>query len=79
MMNNDQPTKSGGMVFPKVDRSIIAVGSAFEESDEKAYWLTKSPLERLEAVELYRRIAFGYDPFTTRLQRVLESAEFPPR
>jgi hypothetical protein len=67
------------MVFLKVNRSVISVGSVFEESDEKTFWLSKTPLERLEAVELYREIAFGYDPFTTRLQRVLESAEFPLR
>lgn len=65
--------------FPGVDRSIVAVGPAFGDGDERAYWRAKSPLERLEAVELYREIAFGYDPITARLQRVLEIARFPPR
>ena len=78
-MIDKQPTESPTMVFPKVNRSVISVGSVFEESDEKTFWLSKTPLERLEFVELYREIAFGYDPFTTRLQRVLESAEFPLR
>jgi len=78
-MIDKQPAESPTMVFPKVNRSVISVGSVFEESDEKTFWLTKTPLERLEFVELYREIAFGYDPFTTRLQRVLESAEFPLR
>ena len=64
--------------FPKLDRSKISVGSLHEESDEKAYWLSKTPLERLEALELYREIAFGYDPLTTRLQRILEIAGFKP-
>ena len=66
-------------VFPRVDRTTVSVGDVFAESDEKAFWLTKTPLERLEAVEYYRQIAYGYDPLTARLQRVLESAEFPPR
>ena len=63
----------------RVDRSIVLVGSAFGESDEKAFWFSRTPLERLEALEYLREIAFGYDPATTRLQRVLETAEFPPR
>ena len=65
--------------FPRVDRTAVSVGDACAESDEKAFWLAKTPLERLEAVETYRQIAYGYDPLTARLQRVLESAEFPPR
>jgi hypothetical protein len=65
--------------FPAVDRSAVKTGSAFGESDEKAFWLNQTPLDRLEAVELLREIAFGYDPTTARLQRVLETAEFPPR
>jgi len=61
----------------KVDRTVISVGSIFDESDEKTYWLSRTPAERLEALELYRQIAYGYDPNTLRLQRVLEIAEFP--
>jgi hypothetical protein len=41
------------------------------DSDEKNYWLSKSPAERLEAVELMRQMIYGYDPARTRLQRVL--------
>ena len=63
----------------RVDRSVVITGSAFGESDEKAFWLSKTPLERLEALEYLREVAFGYDPATSRLQRVLETAEFPPR
>ncbi|MBN1903125.1 hypothetical protein JW926_17520 [Candidatus Sumerlaeota bacterium] len=62
-----------------VDRSVIKTGSIFEESDEKAFWHAKSPIERIEAIEFLRRIAFGYDPTTARLQRFLEFDEFPGR
>ena len=58
--------------FPEIQRTAFTVASAFEESDEKSYWLSKTPSERLEAVELMRQILYGYDPSTTRLQRVLE-------
>ena len=58
--------------FPGIQRTAFTVASAFEESDEKSYWLSKTPSEHLEAVELMRQILYGYDPSTTRLQRVLE-------
>jgi hypothetical protein len=58
--------------FPKIQRTAFKVSSLFEKSDEKSYWLSKTPYERLEAVELMRRIIYGYDPSTTRLQRILE-------
>lgn len=58
--------------FPKVRRDVFEVASLFDESDEKEYWLSKTPQERLEAVELMRQIIYGYDPSATRLQRVLE-------
>jgi len=63
----------------KVDRSAFSVASVLEPSDEKAYWLSKTPSERLQAAELMRQIVYGYDPSTTRPQRVLEIAQRSPR
>jgi hypothetical protein len=65
------------MDFVRVDRSAFRVDSLYDESDEKAYWKSKSPIERLEALELMRQVIYGYDPATARLQRVLEIADFP--
>jgi hypothetical protein len=62
----------GYIKLPKLDRSAFQVASLYETSDEKAYWLSKTPFERLEAVEQMRQILYGYDPSTTRLQRVIE-------
>ncbi len=78
-MRLDESQKKDSVRFPKVDRSVVRVGRLFEESDEKAYWHERTIAERLEAVELYRVIAYGYDACTARLQRVLEVAKFPPR
>ena len=58
----------------RMDKSILSVTSLFDESDEKEYWLSKTPHERLEAVELMRQINYGYDPTTAGLQRVFEVA-----
>jgi hypothetical protein len=65
------------MDFARVDRTEFRVDSLSDESDEKAYWKSKSPLERLAALELLRQVIYGYDPATARLQRVFEVAEFP--
>lgn len=59
----------------RLDRSVFEVGSLDDEDPDKAYWQSKSPQERMEALELLRQIIYGYDPATTRLQRVLEVAE----
>ena len=59
----------------KIDKSVLSVIALSDESDEKEYWHTKTPQERLAAVELMRQIHYGYDPTTTRLQRVLEVAQ----
>jgi hypothetical protein len=61
--------------FLKMDKTAFSVSEGFDESDEKKYWLSKTPHERLEAVELMRQIIYGYDPSSTRLQRILEIAE----
>lgn len=36
------------------------------------YWHSRTPQERLWALELMRQEAYGYDPCAARLQRVLE-------
>jgi hypothetical protein len=57
-----------------VDRSAIEVVALEQEGDKRAYWWAKTPAERLIALEIMRQIVYGYDPTTTRLQRVLEIA-----
>lgn len=55
----------------KINRKVFSVGSLTEPSDEKAYWLARTPSERLKQVEILRRINYGHRA-TARLQRVLE-------
>jgi len=60
----------------KMDRRVFSVVSLEEQDeDEKRYWRGKSPHERLLAVEEIRQMIYGYDPASTRLQRVLEVAQ----
>lgn len=62
--------------FPRLDRTVFSVVSLEEaDSDEVEFWLSKSPSERLDALETLRQIFYGYDPAATRLQRIFEIAE----
>jgi len=59
--------------LPKLDKTAFSVSTLDQnDEDEQAYWLSKTPYERLDAVETMRQIIYGYDPATTRLQRVFE-------
>jgi len=62
----------------RIDRNAFSIASLSDVSDEKAYWLSKTPYERLKAIELMRRINYGYDAATGRLQSVFEVARLIP-
>ena len=59
----------------KMDKTAFSVSSLKDGATEKEFWLSKTPLERLQALEILRQINYGYDPSTARLQRVLEVVE----
>lgn len=63
----------------RFDRAAYSVASSFEEAEAqtKRYWLAQTPQKRLRALEFMRQLAYGYDPHTARLQRVLAFAELP--
>ena len=56
----------------RMDKNVVVLQAQEEGSDKKAYWASRTPEERLQALEMMRQIAYGYDPTTTRLQRILE-------
>lgn len=57
----------------KIDRTAFSVVNREEARQQDiAFWRTKTPLERLAALESLRQTTYGYDPLTTRLQRVFE-------
>jgi hypothetical protein len=64
----------------RVNRKVLTVMSFAEaELADLEYWRSRTPDERLEALELSRQIAYGYDPTTRGLSRFFEVVEFPPR
>jgi hypothetical protein len=85
MQNNDR-THQAERAQPRpldsvrMDKTVFSVFSSFEEADaaDKEYWRTQSPQARLEALELMRQVAYGYDPLTARIERVLEVVKREP-
>jgi len=59
----------------RIDRTafdVVELGAS-----DKAYWLSRTPEERLNAAEKMRQMVYGYDRATSRLQRVFEIVEIP--
>jgi hypothetical protein len=66
--------KKNLLVQLKLDRSAFSIGSLTDKSDEKAWWFSQTPQERLRQMEILRRINYG-NRAAARLQRVLEITE----
>lgn len=64
----------------KLDRTQFSVCDFREaEKADREFWKSKTPEERLEALEYLRRMTYGEAACTARLQRVLEIVERPER
>ena len=63
----------------RVDRAAWSVVSLDAGDSELEYWLSRTPQDRLKALEQVRQTVYGYALATARLQRVLEIAERPRR
>ncbi len=55
----------------KLNKKAIKV-SFLDENDEKHYWHSKTPIQRLKAVEINRRIIYGYANTSKRFQGFFE-------
>jgi hypothetical protein len=55
----------------RLDKTKLSVSNSFDNSDEKEYWLSRTPQERLAYMERLRRINYGARA-GERLQRILE-------
>ncbi len=60
----------------ELDKKSFSCVSLNENVNDLKYWLSKTPTERIHAVEFLRQLMYNYDPSTERLQRFFETAEF---
>jgi hypothetical protein len=63
----------------RVDRTALAVQSLDDTPDDREYWWSRSPVERLAAIEIMRRVVYGRAASHGGLQRVLEITQREPR
>jgi hypothetical protein len=49
------------------------------EREDRTFWHSKTPAERLAAAEQLRQAAYGYDPASARIQEIIEIAELKRR
>lgn len=56
----------------KIDKSAFSVTSLTDKQYDRDYWMSRTPEERFEAIELMRQINYGYDATSERLQGLLE-------
>jgi hypothetical protein len=58
----------------KLNKEAFTVSEQFDASDERAYWHSRTPQERIEHIQLLRQINYGHSA-SERLQRFFEIAE----
>jgi hypothetical protein len=64
----------------RVDRRAFSVTTFAEaEQADLEYWRSRTPDERLAALELSRQISYGYDSTARGLSRFSEVVDFVPR
>lgn len=69
---------SGNNGIPEIDRTAFSV-TGLNESDEDRYWRSRPPSQRLEAVEVNRRIVrIGVPPIRIAIHTTLSGVEFAP-
>ena len=66
------------MLELQLDKTKLSITTVGDDEEDKAYWQSLTPQERLEALEWLRQSMYGYDPTTDRLQRVFEVIERLP-
>ena len=57
----------------QVDRTVMTV-TDLDQDDEDQFWWSRTPEERLKAIEVNRQAVYGYHNTPPRFQRLLEVA-----
>jgi len=65
--------------LPRLNKNVISITSLNDIEEEKKFWLSKGSKERIEAIELNRRMVYGKNRIASRLQRFLETSELTKR
>ena len=58
--------------FPETDWPVRLLTQEEAEAEDRTYWHSKTPAQRMAAAEQLRQAAFGYDPATARIQAIAQ-------
>jgi hypothetical protein len=61
--------------LPRINKEVLIITALGDDSEEKRFWLSQTPLDRFNAIECSRRMIYGISRTSSRLQRFLEVAE----
>jgi hypothetical protein len=63
----------------RIDKTSFSIHNLEKNQTDLSYWICKSPQDRISAIEMLRRINYGKDISTRRLQRLLKITELIQR
>jgi hypothetical protein len=61
--------------LPRLNKKVLTVCALNDVEEENRYWHGMGAQERLAAIEMQRRMVYGKDRVSSRLQRLLETSE----
>lgn len=61
--------------LPRINKKYLSVAALNDFENENKYWHGMNARERLAAIEIQRRMVYGKDRVSSRLQRLLETSE----
>ncbi|CAB1060282.1 hypothetical protein D1BOALGB6SA_5048 [Olavius sp. associated proteobacterium Delta 1] len=71
---NRNPFYGIKMIEEIIQRNVFEIVD-LKDADDSNYWHGRGPIERVEAIEFMRKVMFGNDRVSKRLQRVLTVVE----
>ncbi len=69
----------GSRIVAGMDSADLSIGSFADEPDDLAYWLSRTPEDRLAGIEFLRHQFFSYGEAGPELRRLFEVTELAQR
>ena len=75
----DSSVYGAGQLCPVEPFAVRLLSRQEAEQEDRVFWHSKTPAERLAAAEQLRQVAYGYDAATARIQPVIVRTRLKPR
>ena len=61
--------------FGEIDKTALSVLEEADAQSRRAYWQSKTPRQRLTALELMRQMHYDYDPGIAEMEPVMDRVD----